>query len=142
MLVDSKGKVLYFNFAGNLAKAEECRCLDGSDTREFNLWTSRDCAETEFENGNKTWFYFSVCTPQNYTDKILRYSSCKDNSWLLFDSCMAPLCRFNIRNLNRQYRLYQQGLTPITKTVPGRGSWERLRGRTDYEVIILSNSDF
>ena len=57
---------------GNLAKAEECKHHEGSDTREFDLWTSRDCAETEFENGNRSWFYFSVCTPQNFSDKILR----------------------------------------------------------------------
>lgn len=44
------------------------------------------------------------------------------------------LWRFNIKNLNKQTRLYQQGLTPITKTVPGRGVWERLRNRVDYEV--------
>lgn len=27
---------------------------------EFNLWTRPDCAGTEFENGNRTWFYFGV----------------------------------------------------------------------------------
>ena len=42
--------------------------------------------------------------------------------------------RFNVQNLNKQCRLYQQGLTPITKTVPGRGGWERLRDRVQYEV--------
>lgn len=57
---------------GNLARAEECKSLDGPDVREFDLWVSRDCAETEFENGNKTWFYFSVCTPHNFSDKQLR----------------------------------------------------------------------
>lgn len=100
--------------SGNLAKAEECKHHEGSGTREFDLWTSRDCAETEFENGNRSWFYFSVCTPQNFSDKILR---------------------FNIRNMNRQCKLYQQGLTPITKTIPGRGTWERLRSRVDYENV-------
>ena len=62
---------------GNLARAEECRVHDGPDTREFDLWTAHDCAETEFENGNKTWFYFSVTTPQNFS-KILRYGSIKN----------------------------------------------------------------
>ena len=57
---------------GNLARAEECKSVDGPDTREFDLWTSRDCAETEFENGNKTWFYFSVTTLSNSTDTLLR----------------------------------------------------------------------
>jgi hypothetical protein len=27
---------------------------------EFNLWTKPDCASTEFENGNRTWFYFGM----------------------------------------------------------------------------------
>ena len=42
--------------------------------------------------------------------------------------------RFNIQNMNKQFRLYQQGMTPLIKTVPGRGSWERLRGWPEYEV--------
>ena len=42
--------------------------------------------------------------------------------------------RFNIQNMNRQFRLYQQGMTPLVKTVPGRGSWERLRGWPECEV--------
>lgn len=24
------------------------------------MWTRPDCAGTEFENGNRTWFYFGV----------------------------------------------------------------------------------
>jgi hypothetical protein len=27
---------------------------------EFNLWTKPDCCGTEFENGNRTWFYFGI----------------------------------------------------------------------------------
>lgn len=27
---------------------------------EFNIWTKPDCAGTEFENGNRTWFYFGM----------------------------------------------------------------------------------
>lgn len=27
---------------------------------EFNMWTRPDCAGTEFENGNRTWFYFGI----------------------------------------------------------------------------------
>lgn len=27
---------------------------------EFNIWTNPDCAGTEFENGNRTWFYFGM----------------------------------------------------------------------------------
>lgn len=27
---------------------------------EFNIWTHPDCAGTEFENGNRSWFYFGI----------------------------------------------------------------------------------
>jgi hypothetical protein len=27
---------------------------------EFNIWTKPDCAGTEFENSNRTWFYFGI----------------------------------------------------------------------------------
>ena len=40
---------------------------------EYNLWTAPDCAGTEYENGNRTWFYFSVSTPPNFAGKTLRY---------------------------------------------------------------------
>ena len=48
----------------------------------------------------------------------------------------ANYFRFNIQNLNKQSRLYQQGLTPMIKTCPGRGAWERLRDRPEYEVHV------
>lgn len=38
---------------------KECKNPD-VDTREFNLWTAPDCVGTEFENCNRTWFYFST----------------------------------------------------------------------------------
>ncbi len=49
-------------------------------------------------------------------------------------------CRMNIMNLNKQMRLYQQGLTPMMKTLPGRGGWERLRGRPVYQVRLATLS--
>ena len=57
--------------SGNLDRVEECKSPNAG-TREFNLWTSPDCAGTEFENCNRTWFYFSVSTPANFSTKILR----------------------------------------------------------------------
>ena len=61
--------------SGNLDRVEECKSPD-ADTKEFNLWTAPDCAGTEFENCNRTWFYFSVSTPANYCTKILRWDTC------------------------------------------------------------------
>lgn len=54
-----------------------------------------------------------------------------------FRGLMHPILsyRFNVLNLNRQLKLYQQGLTPMVK-IGGRGNWERLRTRAEYEVCI------
>lgn len=40
----------------------------------------------------------------------------------------------SIMNLNKQMRLYQQGLTPLIKIVPGRSGWERMRDKPICEV--------
>lgn len=42
--------------SGNLARVEKVEKTEN----EFNLWTAPDCANTPFENGNRTWFYFKV----------------------------------------------------------------------------------
>lgn len=78
---------------------------------EFNLWTRPDCAGTEFENGNRTWFYFGIqaATPQ-------------------------ALVKLNIVNLNRQSKMYSQGMAPVTKTIPGKNNWERIKDRPTYLV--------
>lgn len=43
-------------------------------------------------------------------------------------------------NLNKQNRLYQQGMVPMMKIVPGRGGWERMKDRPEWEVIIYSHT--
>ena len=61
---------LFLQISGNLDCIEECK---SPDTREFDLWTAPDCTGTEFENCNRTWFYFSVWIPANYgPGKLLR----------------------------------------------------------------------
>lgn len=40
-------------------------------------------------------------------------------------------------NLNRQGKLYSQGHSPFTKTVPGKPRWERIRDRPSYEVRMF-----
>ncbi|XP_049640857.1 cytosolic carboxypeptidase-like protein 5 [Suncus etruscus] len=78
---------------------------------EFNVWTRPDCAETEYENGNRSWFYFSVRggTP-------------------------GKLIKINIMNMNKQSKLYSQGMAPFVRTVPTRPRWERIRDRPTYEM--------
>jgi len=95
--------------SGNLDRVEQ---VGGDDeSLEFNVWTAPDCAGTEYENPNSSWFYFKTYTPANFSGKSIT---------------------FNVMNMNRQLRLYQQGLTPIIKV--GRGNWERMHHKPSYEV--------
>ncbi|XP_076016222.1 cytosolic carboxypeptidase-like protein 5 isoform X2 [Genypterus blacodes] len=79
---------------------------------EFNVWTQPDCAGTEQENGNRSWFYFSV-------------------------RGVAPgkLLKLNVMNMNKQSKLYSQGMAPLVRTQPGKARWERIRDRPTFEII-------
>ena len=60
-------------------------------------------------------------------------------SWFYFGirgGTPGRVVRINVMNLNRQGKLYAQGHVPMTKTVPGRPKWERLRDRPQYEVSL------
>ena len=78
---------------------------------EFNLWTSPDCAGSPYENLNRTWFYFGVKGGQ-----------------------AGKVVKFNLMNLNKQGKLYNQGMTPLVKVLPCRNKWERIRERPFCEV--------
>lgn len=82
---------------------------------EFNVWTRRDCEGTAKMNGNRSWFYFGVKGG---------YGKC---------------IRFNIMNLNRQARLFEMGMLPVFRTVPGHEKWSRIYIRPCWEVV---NEDF
>ncbi|CAH2241877.1 jg16265 [Pararge aegeria aegeria] len=86
---------------------------------EFNLWTRPDCAGTEFENGNRTWFYFGVQAGEPNVQ-----------------------VRLNLINLNKQGKMYNQGMAPVTRTLPGKPQWERIRDRpvhsTDDNTFTLT----
>ncbi|CAG9559877.1 unnamed protein product [Danaus chrysippus] len=86
---------------------------------EFNLWTRPDCAGTEFENGNRTWFYFGIQASEPNVQ-----------------------VRLNLINLNKQGKMYNQGMAPVTRTLPGKPQWERIRDRpvhsTDDNTFTLS----
>ncbi|XP_022429940.1 cytosolic carboxypeptidase-like protein 5 isoform X2 [Delphinapterus leucas] len=85
--------------------------IASSPDYEFNVWTRPDCAETEFENGNRSWFYFSVRggTP-------------------------GKLIKINVMNMNKQSKLYSQGMAPFVRTLPTRPRWERIRDRPTFEM--------
>ncbi|CAF0953594.1 unnamed protein product [Rotaria sordida] len=82
---------------------------------EFNVWTKRDCEGTPRINGNRSWFYFGVKGG---------YGKC---------------IRFNIMNLNRQGKLFEMGMLPVFRTVPGHEKWSRIYIRPCWETI---NEDF
>nr|XP_018672540.1 cytosolic carboxypeptidase-like protein 5 isoform X1 [Ciona intestinalis] len=113
--------------SGNLAKVEKADHSDSdSDSGngitlygctlnpdyEFNIWTKPDCAGTAYENGNRSWFYFGI---RGYAPN--------------------KLIKLNIVNLNRQGKLYSQGMSPLVKTVPSKPRWERIRDRPTHQVV-------
>ncbi|XP_012163442.2 cytosolic carboxypeptidase-like protein 5 isoform X2 [Bombus terrestris] len=85
---------------------------------EFNLWTKHDCHGTQYQNNNRTWFYFGVkaSTPGVYI-------------------------KFNIINLNKQVKMFSQGMCPVFKVVPGHLHWERIRDKPTY-TLDQKGSDF
>ncbi|CAG9768873.1 unnamed protein product [Ceutorhynchus assimilis] len=86
---------------------------------EFNLWTKPDCHNTEFENGNRTWFYFGIKAPQG-----------------------GLLVKLNLVDLNRQGKMYSQGMAPVYRILPGKSKWERIHDKPVYntveDIFILS----
>ncbi|XP_038056620.1 cytosolic carboxypeptidase-like protein 5 isoform X2 [Patiria miniata] len=109
--------------SGNLARVERV-CRDDEDDPsirrvgdpspapdyEFNVWTKPDCGGTEFENGNRSWFHFAI-------------KGCP----------MNKLVKINIMNMNKQGKLYSQGMAPVVRVLPQKPKWERIRERPTYE---------
>ncbi|KAI4802471.1 hypothetical protein KUCAC02_020307 [Chaenocephalus aceratus] len=79
---------------------------------EFNLWTQPDCAGTEHENGNRSWYYFSVR-----------------------GAAPGKILKINVMNMNNQRKLYSQGMAPLVRTLPGKNRWERIRDRPTCEIV-------
>lgn len=77
---------------------------------EFNLWTKPDCFGTPYENGNRTWFFFSI-----------RGGEKNQN------------VRLNIMNLNKQAKLFSQGMHPVIRHGL-YGKWERMKEKPSFYV--------
>lgn len=77
---------------------------------EFNLWTRPDCYGTPFENSNRTWFYFSILGGEK-----------------------NQLIKFNVMNLNKQAKLFSQGMHPVVKH-GSNGKWERVKDKPLFNV--------
>lgn len=67
-------------------------------------------------------------------------SSCSCRSWFYFSvrgGAPGKLIKINIMNMNKQSKLYSQGMAPFVRTVPTRPRWERVRDRPTFEVSCL-----
>lgn len=79
---------------------------------EFNVWTRPDCQDAPVgPNGNRTWFYFGVRGGHG--------------KWI----------KFNLMNLNKQGRLFEMGMLPVFKTVPGHEKWARIYSRPTWQNL-------
>lgn len=115
--------IFFSNFdSGNLAKVEKCRSNpNNSNVNEFDVWTSPDCANTIYENDYSSWFYFGI--RGSVSDSILK---------------------INIINMNKQVKLYSQGMAPFVKVIPELPTWKRIsdpvsyKVRTSREMMIIS----
>ncbi|XP_031618477.1 cytosolic carboxypeptidase-like protein 5 [Contarinia nasturtii] len=111
------GYIFSSNFdSGNLNKVELVKwheeALPNNETVavELNLWTRPDCAGTEYENLNRSWFFFSIQGGE--PNKV---------------------CKLNIVNLNKQAKLFSQGMHPVIR-VGENGKWERTKHSPVYNV--------
>lgn len=46
--------------------------------------------------------------------------------------------KLNLVDLNRQAKMYSQGMAPVFKVVPGRPQWERIRDKPVYKVSFIN----
>lgn len=90
---------------GSSAKAEP-RKIDV----EFNVWTKPDCFGTPYENGNRTWFFFSIRGGEKNQH-----------------------VKLNVMNLNKQAKLFSQGMHPVIRHGP-YGKWERMKEKPTFYV--------
>lgn len=81
---------------------------------EFNLWTKPDCYQTVHENGNRTWFYFSIKGGKP-----------------------SHVAKFNIMNLNKQAKLFSQGMHPVMR-IGKSAKWQRIHDRPTYSVCAFT----
>ncbi len=51
---------------------------------------------------------------------------------------MNKLVKINVMNLNKQGKLYNQGMSPVVKVIPQKPKWERIRDKPVTEVSMNS----
>lgn len=106
---------------GSSAEGANSSCSGSKEKQidvEFNLWTRPDCHGTPFENSNRTWFFFSIRGGEK-----------------------NQLVKLNVMNLNKQAKLFSQGMNIVVKH-GSNGKWERMKEKPTFyltdENFILS----
>ena len=64
---------------------------------------------------------------------------CSARSWFYFSvrgASPGKLLKVTVMNMNKQNKLYSQGMAPLVRTVPGKTRWERVRDRPTFEVGV------
>lgn len=90
--------------------SSSCGSKERQPDVEFNLWTRPDCHGSSFENGNRTWFYFSIRGGEK-----------------------NQLVKLNVMNLNKQAKLFSQGMNIVIKH-GSNGKWERMKEKPTFYV--------
>lgn len=87
---------------------------DNIVTAEFNVRTRPDCGGTVYENQNRSWFYFSI-----------------------HGGDPSRVCKINVVNMNKQAKLYTQGMQPVVRIGEAPAKWERMRESPTHFVSNL-----
>lgn len=100
------------------ANLSDASCSSSTSVPELLVRTRPDCAGTEFETSNKSWFYFSV---QGMSS--------------------GDAMRVTVANLNKQAKLFVGGFKPVyrvfnRKTGRGSGRWRRVAGELNYDAQV------
>ena len=83
----------------------------GDTDVSFKLWARPDCAGTEFETTYRTWFHFGVRGGRK--GEMIHLTMC---------------------NLNKQNNLYAHDMRPVTKAMPSKPKWDRIKFSASYSV--------
>jgi hypothetical protein len=61
-------------------------------------------------------------------------------SWFHFGirGAHGKYVKFNLMNLNKQARLFEMGMLPVFKSVPGHEKWSRIYTKPNWQVMLNS----
>lgn len=72
---------------------------------------------------------------------VLSVCSYECRSWFYFSVrgvLPGKLLKINVMNMNKQSKLYSQGMAPFVRSFPVRMRWERVRDRPTFEVVLVT----